>query len=38
MAKDVSMGSLRQAMEEYLAMRRRLGFKLHEAGRTMFNR
>ena len=26
------MGSLRQAMEEYLAMRRRLGFKLHEAG------
>ncbi len=32
MAKDVSMGSLRQAMEEYLAMRRRLGFKLHEAG------
>jgi integrase/recombinase XerD len=32
MAKDVSMGSLRQSMEEYLAMRRRLGFKLHEAG------
>jgi integrase/recombinase XerD len=32
MAKDVSMGSLRQAMEEYLEMRRRLGFKLHEAG------
>lgn len=26
------MGSLRQEMEEYLAMRRRLGFKLHEAG------
>lgn len=26
------MGSLRQAMEEYLAMRRTLGFKLHEAG------
>jgi hypothetical protein len=26
------MGSLRQSMEEYLAMRRRLGFKLHEAG------
>ena len=32
MAKGVSMGSLRQAMEEYLEMRRRLGFKLHEAG------
>lgn len=26
------MGSLRQAMEEYLAMRRGLGFKLQEAG------
>lgn len=26
------MGSLRQSMEEYLAMRRGLGFKLHEAG------
>lgn len=32
MAKDVSMGTLRQSMEEYLAIRRRLGFKLHEAG------
>ena len=32
MAQDVSMGSLRQSMQEYLAMRRRLGFKLHEAG------
>jgi integrase/recombinase XerD len=32
MAKDVSMGTLRQSMEEYLATRRRLGFKLHEAG------
>ena len=26
------MSSLRQSMEEYLAMRRSLGFKLHEAG------
>jgi integrase/recombinase XerD len=32
MARDVSMSSLRQSMEEYLSMRRRLGFKLHEAG------
>jgi len=32
MAEGTNMSSLRQSMEEYLAMRRRLGFKLHEAG------
>lgn len=32
MAEDLSMVSLRQSMEEYLAMRRGLGFKLQEAG------
>ncbi len=32
MARGVSMVSLRQSMDEYLAMRRSLGFKLQEAG------
>jgi integrase/recombinase XerD len=31
-AEDMNMSPLRQSMEEYLAMRRSLGFKLHEAG------
>lgn len=29
------MNTLRQSIEEYLAMRRSLGFKLHEAGRAL---
>ncbi len=31
------MNTLRQAVHEYLSMRRNLGFKLHEAGKGLFN-
>ncbi|WP_244168816.1 tyrosine-type recombinase/integrase [Paraburkholderia tuberum] len=35
MAEHPIMSTLRKSMEEYLTMRRRLGFKLHEAGQRL---
>ena len=31
------MNTLREAVEDYLAMRRSLGFKLHDAGKGLLN-
>ena len=31
------MNTLREALDEYLGMRRHLGFKLHQAGRALFD-
>ena len=35
MAEHAIMRTLRKSMEEYLTMRRSLGFKLHEAGQRL---
>ena len=35
MAGESIVSTLRKSMEEYLTMRRRMGFKLHEAGQRL---